>query len=95
MGLPRSKTTMTAPKEEAPKPPRWVRYGYFVKLRNGHCVPAGNDFGPTENTYKVGDSMGVKNGKEGIIVDVEKGEFAKLAGFDVLIVIEEREPKKQ
>ncbi len=78
---------------EQKKPMNWVRYGYFVKLPNGQLVPAGYDFGPTADTYKVGDSKGVKDGKEGKIVDVVKGAFAKKMGYDVLVVIEEHPVK--
>jgi hypothetical protein len=75
----------------AEKPPKkWVSYGYFVKLPNGQLVPSGHDFGATDSTYKKGDSMGVKNGKEGVVINVIKGAFAKRAGYDVLVVIEER-----
>jgi hypothetical protein len=79
--------------EQKAQPMKWVSYGYFVKLPNGQLVPAGHDFGPTDGTYKKGDSKGVKNGVEGIIIDVVKGAFAKKIGYDVLVVIEERPAK--
>lgn len=68
-----------------------INYGYFVRLPNGVPIPAGSDFGPTEDTYKPGDSMGVKNGKEGIVIAVVKGEAAKRNGFDVIVLLDERE----
>jgi hypothetical protein len=41
----------------------------------------------------VGDSLGIKNGKEGIVLAVVKGDDAKLNGADVLIILEERPAK--
>ena len=79
--------------EPTKKPMKWVSYGYFVKLPNGQLVPSGNDFGPTDSTYKVGDSKGVKGDVEGIIINVTKGAFAKRMGFDVIVIIEERKVK--
>jgi hypothetical protein len=70
----------------------WIRYGYFIRLPNGVPVPSGHDFGPTEDTYKPGSSMGVKNGKEAIVIAVVKGEVAKRQGFDVIVLLEDREP---
>ena len=43
----------------------WYAYGYFVWTPNG-VVHSGHDFGPTLDTYKVGDSLGVRSGVEGI-----------------------------
>jgi hypothetical protein len=71
----------------------WFTYVYAVKLASGRLVRAGQDFGPTMDTYKVGDSLGVKNGKEGIVLAVVKGDDAKLNGADVLIIVEERPVK--
>ncbi len=73
----------------------WFKYGYFVRLPNGVPVPAGADFGPTEDSYRPGDSMGVKNGKEGIVIAVVKGDAAKRNGFDVMVLLEEREPSQR
>ncbi|MCL4522292.1 MAG: hypothetical protein M1453_04515 [Acidobacteria bacterium] len=70
----------------------WINYGYFVRLPNGVPVAAGNDFGPTEDSYMPGDSMGVKGGKEAIVIAVVKGNAAKRNGFDVMVLLEEREP---
>jgi len=66
------------------------KYGYVVKLPSGLLVRAGQDWGPTPDTYKAGDSLGVKNGKEGIVLAVVKGDEANLNGYDVMIVLEER-----
>jgi hypothetical protein len=74
---------------------KWITYGYFVRLPNGVPVPAGNDFGPTEDSYKPGDSLGVKNGKEAIVIAVVKGIEAKRKGFDVMVLLEEREPGRR
>jgi hypothetical protein len=68
----------------------WLTYVYAVKLPSGRLVRAGQDFGPTADTYKVGDSLGIKNGKEGVVLAVVKGDDAKLNGADVLIIVEER-----
>src|SRR6266404_4405446 len=71
----------------------WFMYVYAVKLPSGRLVRAGQDFGQTMDTYKVGDSLGIKNGKDGIVLAVVKGENAKLNGADVLIIVEERPAK--
>jgi len=68
------------------------RYGYFVRLPNGRLMPAGQDWGPTLDTYKKGDSLGTKNGREGIVYAVVKDGLAKQVGVDVLVVVEERVP---
>jgi hypothetical protein len=73
----------------------WFAYVYAVKLPSGRLVKAGQDFGSTTDTYKVGDTLGIKNGKEGIVVAVVKGEEAKLNGADVLIVVEERHARAE
>jgi hypothetical protein len=70
----------------------WFHYGYFVILPNGIAVPSGDDFAQKHDTYKVGSSMGVKNGKEGIVIEVVKGDPAKRNGFDVMVFIVENEP---
>ncbi|QNI30682.1 hypothetical protein H7849_16285 [Alloacidobacterium dinghuense] len=69
----------------------WIKYGYFVRLSNGVPVPAGSDFGTMEDSYKPGDSKGIKNGKEGIVIAVVKGHTAKETGCDVLVLLEERD----
>jgi len=71
----------------------WFTYVYAVKLPSGRLVRTGHDFGTTIDTYKVGDSLGTKNGKEGIVVAVVRGDDAKLNGADVLVIIEERPAK--
>jgi hypothetical protein len=71
----------------------WFHYGYFVVLPNGIAVPSGDDFGKTLDTYKIGSSMGVKNSKEGIVVEVVKGDAAKQNGFDVMVFIVENAPR--
>jgi hypothetical protein len=70
----------------------WFHYGYFVLLPNGIAVPSGDDFGQTLDTYKIGGSMGVRNGKEGIVVEVVKGDAAKRNGYEVMVFIVESEP---
>jgi hypothetical protein len=66
------------------------KYVYAVKLSSGLLVRAGQDWGLTMNSFKVGDSLGVKNKREGIVVAAVTGEDAKLNDCDVLIVVEER-----
>jgi hypothetical protein len=68
------------------------KYGYFVRFPDGRLLPAGQDWGPTPDTYKKGDSLGIKNGREGIVYAVVKGGMANQAGVDVLVVVEERVP---
>ena len=68
----------------------WYKYRYFVRRPDGALIPSGSDNAPTLDTYKAGDSMGVKDGKKGFIVDVQKGNIAKSLGCDVVVVIEER-----
>ena len=69
-----------------------ISYGYFVRLPDGRLLPAGQDWGPTVDRLKEGDTLGTKNGREGIVYSVVKGGMAKQAGVDVLIVVEERVP---
>src|SRR5580704_10112342 len=71
----------------------YFAYGYFVKTPNG-IFHSGHDFGPTPDSYKVGDSLGVRNGVEGIVVGILKGEVAKRSGgYDVFVLLEQREPR--
>lgn len=69
------------------------KYLYAVRLPSGLLVHAEQDWGPTLNSFNVGDSLGVKNGREGIVKAVVTGEDAKLNDCDVLIVLEERPVK--
>jgi len=70
----------------------WYAYGYFVWTPNG-VVHSGHDFGPTLDTYKVGDSLGVRSGVEGIVIGILKGEAAKKSGgYDVFVLVGQREP---
>lgn len=71
----------------------WYAYGYFVWTPNG-IVHSGHDFGPTLDTYKVGDSLGVRSGVEGIVIGILKGEPAKKSGgYDVFVLVGQREPR--
>ena len=63
-----------------------LHYGYFVLLQNGRLVGAGNDWGPTPDTYKTGDSLGVKDGSEGTVAGVVKGAAAKRHGVDEMCI---------
>ena len=75
--------------------PTMFSYGYVVKLPSGRLVHAGQDWGQTPGNYRVGDSLGVKGGIEGIVLSVVKGEEAKLNGYDVMIILEERAAKSE
>lgn len=69
----------------------WLNYGYFVRQPDGNIVPAGHDFGQTLDSYKVGDSLGVRGDSEGFVIGILKGEEAKLAGgYDVFVLVEQR-----
>jgi len=71
-------------------------YGYFVRLPDGHIVPAGHDFSPTLDSKKIGDSLGVRNGTEGIVIGILKGKPAKLSGgYDVFVLVEPRPPQAE
>lgn len=82
--------------EENPPKPRhktsqgWFRYGYFVKGPGNSLRAAGESFARTPNTYRIGDSLGVRSGLEGIVVSVVRAENPKLHDFDVLVVVEEQ-----
>lgn len=68
-------------------------YGYFVKTPSG-VFHAGHDFASTLDSYKVGDSLGIKNGAEGIVIGILKGEPAKKSGgYDVFVLLEQRPPR--
>jgi len=68
-------------------------YGYFVRTPAG-IFHAGHDFGQTLDTFKVGDSLGVRNGVEGIVIGILKGEPAKKSGgYDVFVLLEQRPPR--
>jgi len=70
--------------------PGWFRYGYFVKGPHNSVRAAGESFARTPDTYKKGDSLGVRGAKEGIVVAVINVETPKADGFDVMVVLEER-----
>jgi hypothetical protein len=69
---------------------QWFRYGFFVQLENGQLLPGVNEFGVTRDAYKKGDSKHVHSGKEGTVLEVVKGPFARKMGFDVLVLIDEK-----
>ena len=73
--------------------PGWYRYGYFVKGPGSAVRAAGESFARTTDTYKKGDSLGVRSGKEGIVVAVVKADPNKRRIFDVMVVLEERIPR--
>jgi len=74
----------------------WFAYGYFVRLPDRSIVHAGHDFGPTHDSYAVGDSLGVKGDTEDIVIGILKGEPAKLSGgYDVFVLVEQRRVREQ
>jgi len=68
-------------------------YGYYVRLADGRFKLSGDDWGQTLDSYKDGDSLGVRNGVEGIVVGLVKGEEAQRNRFDVMVLIEQRSVK--
>jgi hypothetical protein len=86
--------------DRRPLQQRWdvvsmFKYGYVVKLPSGLLVRSGQDWSPTLDSFKVGDSLGVKNGKEGVVLAVVKGGDANRNGYDVMIVLEERPARSE
>jgi hypothetical protein len=82
--------TPTVPVQNVRRTPGWFRYGYFVKGPYNRIRAAGESFARTPDTYKKGDSLGVRHGVEGIVVAVVKPDKPNPNGFDVMIVLEER-----
>lgn len=83
-------TTPEVPVQNTMRAPGWFRYGYFVKGPRNAIRAAGESYARTPDTYKKGDSLGVRGGVEGIVVAVVKPENPNPNGFDVMIVLEER-----
>jgi hypothetical protein len=84
--------TPAVPEQKMSRRPGWFRYGYFVKGPHNSIRAAGESYARTPNSYKKGDSLGVRNGVEGIVVAVVKPEKPNPNGFDVMIVLKERIP---
>lgn len=70
--------------------PGWFRYGYFAKGPGNSVRFSGESFARTPDTYRKGDSLGVKGGVEGVVVAVVKAEKPESHDFDVLVVVEQR-----
>ena len=64
-------------------------YGYFVISQNGRLAPAGDDWGPTPDSYKPEQELGTKNGVKATVVEVIKGQEAALNQVDVMILVKE------
>jgi hypothetical protein len=64
-------------------------YGFFVRIANGSLVPAGDSWARTMDSYKPGQSLGVKGNVEGIVIDVVK-PMGRKQHFDVLVILEQR-----
>jgi hypothetical protein len=67
-----------------------THYGYFVLLHNGRLVAAGDSWRPSPDALKPGDSLGVKNGTEGIVAGIVRGNPAKWHGFEVMVIVDEQ-----
>ena len=68
-----------------------IHYGYYVLLHDGRLIRAGDDWGRTADSYKPGDSMGIRNGVEGVVVGVVKGDGAQQYGsVDVMVIVDQR-----
>jgi len=70
-----------------------VKNGYFVIGNQGQLIPAGQDWGPLDTGYEIGDAMlgGPRNGKEATIENIIKGDFAQKMGFGIVFVLRERD----
>ncbi len=69
----------------------WYRYGFFIRGPGNSLHAAGKSFARTPNSYKEGQSLGIKNGVEGIVVSVMKVDEPKPHEFDVIVVVEEQD----
>jgi hypothetical protein len=70
-----------------------VKYGYCVWDRDGQLTQARRtqNWGPLDTDYEAGDSLGVEDGKEGIILEILTGAPAVRAEVGVMFVLEERD----
>ena len=87
--------TPEVPVQNITRSPGWFRYGYFVKGPHNTLRAAGQSFARTPDSYKRGDSLGVRGGVEGIVVAVVRPEKPNPNGFDVMIVLEQRIPSSK
>jgi hypothetical protein len=67
-----------------------IHYGYFVLTHDGRLCVAGDDWGPTPDTYRQGSSLGAKNGTEGVVAAIVKGDVAKRHGVDVMVIVDQQ-----
>lgn len=65
-------------------------YGYYVLFHDGRLVLSGNDWGRTPDTYKAGSKLGVRNGVEGTVVAVVKGDPVKRFNVDVMVIVDQQ-----
>jgi hypothetical protein len=82
--------TPEIPVHKMTRAPGWFRYGYFVKRPHNSIRAVGESYARTPDTYKKGDSLGVRGGVEGVVVAVVRSEKPDPNGFDVMIVLEQR-----
>jgi len=70
-----------------------VKYGYFVKGPDGQFAQAHKkqNWGLLNTDYEPGDSLGLEDGKEAIILEILTGAPAGLAGVGVMFILEERD----
>lgn len=66
-------------------------YGHFVLCENGRLARVRDDWGPTLDSYKLGDRAATNDGVKGMVADVIKGQEAELNEVDVMILVEERQ----
>jgi hypothetical protein len=72
---------------------RLVRNGYFVIANDGQLIPSGQDWGPLNTVYEVGDALrgGPRNGKEAMVEQIITGDAAQRMGFGLVFVLRERD----
>lgn len=70
-----------------------VKNGYFTVVNGGQLVQSGQDWGPLDTVWEVGDVMphhGKNTGVEVIVEQIIKGEAAQKMGFGIVFVLRER-----
>lgn len=72
-----------------------VKYGYFIPNYAGQLEQRGQDWGPGDPTFEVGDVLpGGPADKIAIVEKFVTGEFAQRAGFGVMIIARVREARQ-
>ena len=75
---------------------RNVRYHYYTEVGGGRLIQTGQDNGPPDPMFEVGDVYpgGIRDGKHFDIKAVVTGEMARAAGCGVMIIGQERDVSK-